>query len=42
MITGYTMEGRIEILEGLTEGDEIVITGQGGLREGSPVRVVAN
>jgi membrane fusion protein (multidrug efflux system) len=42
VITGYTMEGRIEILEGLTEGDEIVITGQGGLREGSPVRVVAN
>ena len=38
--TGYSMDGNIEIKEGLTEGDEVVITGQGGLRDGASVRVV--
>ncbi len=40
VITGYSMDGNIEIKEGLTEGDEVVITGQGGLRDGASVRVV--
>lgn len=37
---GYAMGNDIEILDGLGEGDEVVVTGQGGLRDGSPVRVV--
>lgn len=41
VITGYSMDGNIEIKSGLTEGDEVVITGQGGLRDGASVRVVA-
>ncbi len=41
VITGYSMDGNIEIREGLAEGDEVVITGQGGLRDGASVRVVA-
>lgn len=41
VITGYSMDGNIEIKEGLMEGDEVVITGQGGLRDGASVRVVA-
>lgn len=38
--TGYSTGSAIEILEGLGEGDEVVVTGQGGLRDGAPVRVV--
>ena len=34
------MGSDIEILDGLVEGDEVVVTGQGGLRDGSSVRVV--
>ncbi len=41
VVTGYAMDNSIEILEGLNEGDEVVITGQGGLRDGASVRVVA-
>ena len=37
---GYAMGSDIEILDGLVEGDEVVVTGQGGLRDGSSVRVV--
>tara|TARA_E500000331_G_scaffold120496_1_gene117625 strand:- start:4490 stop:6001 length:1512 start_codon:yes stop_codon:yes gene_type:complete len=37
---GYAMGNDIEILDGLGEGDEVVVTGQGGLRDGSSVRVV--
>jgi len=40
VVTGYSMGGEIEILEGLGEGDQVVVTGQGGLRDGASVRVV--
>ncbi len=38
---GYAMGTDVEILTGLGEGDEVVITGQGGLRDGASVRVVS-
>ena len=39
--TGYVSDGRIEILSGAREGEQVVMTGQGGLRDGAPVRIVA-
>jgi membrane fusion protein, multidrug efflux system len=38
---GYAMGSEVEILDGLGEGDQVVITGQGGLRDGASVRVVS-
>ena len=38
---GYTMGSTVEVLDGLGEGDQVVITGQGGLRDGASVRVVS-
>ena len=38
--TGYANSGRIEILDGLTGSEMIVIVGQAGLREGSKVAVI--
>jgi RND family efflux transporter MFP subunit len=35
--TGVEAGGKIEVLGGLTENDRIVVTGQGGLRDGSKV-----
>lgn len=40
--TGYVSDGVVELLDGADEGDEVVSTGQGGLRDGTPVRVVAS
>ncbi len=40
--TGYVSDGVIELLDGADEGDEVVATGQEGLRDGTPVRVVAS
>ncbi len=40
VVTGYVQGNSVEILEGLFEGDEVVVTGKGSLREGSSVRVV--
>lgn len=37
---GYASGGEVEIREGLGEGDQVVITGQGGLRDGASVRIV--
>jgi membrane fusion protein, multidrug efflux system len=37
--TGLTSQGRIEIVSGLDEGDEVVVTGNSNLREGMAVRV---
>ena len=37
---GYAMGSSVEVLEGLDEGDQVVITGQGGLRDGASVRLV--
>ena len=38
---GYAMGSAVEVLDGLGEGDQVVITGQGGLRDGASVRVVS-
>jgi membrane fusion protein, multidrug efflux system len=37
--TGLTSQGRIEIVSGLTEGEQVVVTGNANLREGMSVRV---
>lgn len=37
---GYASGGEVEIRDGLGEGDQVVITGQGGLRDGASVRIV--
>jgi membrane fusion protein, multidrug efflux system len=38
--TGLTSQGRIEIVGGLTEGEEVVVTGNNSLRDGMTVRAV--
>lgn len=38
--TGYTEGGRVEVLEGLAEGEEFVVIGQNGLKTGSRVAVI--
>ncbi|MCH9026622.1 MAG: efflux RND transporter periplasmic adaptor subunit [Proteobacteria bacterium] len=38
--TGYTSDGNIEILEGLTGDEEIVIVGQSGLKDGTRISIV--
>ena len=38
---GYNMGNLVEIIEGVSEGDQVVISGQGGLRDGTSVRVVS-
>ena len=40
--TGYVADGLIELVEGVDEGDQVVSTGQDGLRSGEPVRVVGD
>ena len=37
---GLSNAGRIEVVEGLTGGEQVVIVGQNGLKDGNPVRVV--
>lgn len=38
--TGYVSDGNIEILTGAREGEQVVMTGQDGLRDGTRVSVV--
>ena len=38
--TGLTAEARVEILEGLGDGDRVITSGAIGLSEGAPVQVV--
>jgi membrane fusion protein, multidrug efflux system len=40
--TGLTSQGRIEILSGLAEGEQVVVTGNNALREGMTVRTVGS
>jgi membrane fusion protein (multidrug efflux system) len=40
--TGYLMGDQVEVLTGLTEGDEVVIRGQSTLKDGSSVKVIVN
>ena len=37
---GYAYEGRVEVLEGLSDSDVIVVVGQNGLKDGSLVAIV--
>jgi membrane fusion protein (multidrug efflux system) len=38
--TGYVDGGKVEVLEGLDHGDQVVVIGQNGLRDGARVDVV--
>ena len=38
--TGYTNKGHIEILDGLTGSEKLVVVGQAGLRDGSKVSII--
>lgn len=40
VVTGTRREGRVEIVEGLAAGDQVVTAGQLKIRDGSPVTVV--
>ena len=40
VVTGTRREGRVEIVEGLAVGDEVVTAGQLKIRDGSAVSVV--
>lgn len=39
--TGYVERGRVEILDGLSDGERFVLVGQTGLKEGSKVTVIS-
>jgi membrane fusion protein (multidrug efflux system) len=40
VITGTRREGRVEIVEGLSAGDQVVTAGQLKIRDGTPVSIV--
>ena len=39
---GYVADGEIEILQGISPGDQVVVAGQGGLEDGSEIKKVQN
>ena len=39
--TGLSNAGRVEVTEGLKGGEQVVVVGQNGLKDGNPVRVVS-
>jgi len=39
--TGLSNAGKVEVTEGLTGTEQVVIVGQNGLKNGNPVRVVS-
>jgi membrane fusion protein (multidrug efflux system) len=39
---GYSQDGNVEILDGLEDGDEVVVVGQMNLKDGSKVSVINN
>ncbi len=39
--TGLSNAGKVEVTEGLTGGEQVVVVGQNGLKDGNPVRVVS-
>jgi membrane fusion protein, multidrug efflux system len=39
--TGLSNAGKLEVIEGLTGAEQIVVVGQNGLKDGNPVRVVS-
>ena len=40
--TGQSVDGRIQILEGVNEGEKVVIQGQTSLNDGSKIRDITN
>ncbi|MCJ7555442.1 MAG: efflux RND transporter periplasmic adaptor subunit [Gammaproteobacteria bacterium] len=38
--TGITLDGQVEVLSGLSDGDRFVLVGQAGLKDGAKVQVV--
>ena len=38
--TGYASEGRVEIVDGLDEGEQFVVVGQAGLKDGAKVSII--
>lgn len=42
VVTGYTNHGQVEILEGLSDEEHVVVVGHGGLRDGSRVAVIGS
>jgi membrane fusion protein (multidrug efflux system) len=39
--TGLSNAGKVEVVDGLTGAEQVVIVGQNGLKDGNPVRVVS-
>jgi membrane fusion protein (multidrug efflux system) len=39
--TGLSNAGKVEVIEGLKGGEQVVVVGQNGLKDGNPVRVVS-
>ena len=39
--TGLSNAGKVEVTEGLTGTEQVVVVGQNGLKDGNPVRVVS-
>jgi membrane fusion protein (multidrug efflux system) len=39
--TGLSNAGRVEVLDGLSGAEQVVVVGQTGLKDGNPVRVVS-
>lgn len=40
--TGLQVDGRTEVLSGLSPGEQVIVVGQGGLKEGAPVTIEAS
>ena len=38
---GYSSPGQVEVLEGLSEGDQVVIAGQGALKDNAKIQVIS-
>jgi membrane fusion protein (multidrug efflux system) len=38
---GYSSEGMVEVVSGVNEGQSVVVAGQGALKEGTKIRILA-
>lgn len=39
--TGHELNGQVEVLQGLAEGQQVIVAGQGSLKDGMAIRVIA-